>query len=335
MDPHPLAAVARRAGVASDLPALGTYGRGVAFVIGAALAFGTLGTLSNVAYRAGMSPPAWTALRAAIGAAVLAVLVTRHGSPFRLRRIPLRQRVALSVAIVANATLNLVLFAAYGTMSVVLVLAVYFAYPILVAAASVALGRERFTRARVVGLGLAVAGLVLVLAPQLAPGAGITVTGLICAAVAAACQAIYLVVSRAGYPEIPSDRATALILTGGALLAAPIAVLASGPAGPLAWVGSPGAWLAVVVGGTLGAAAAKVWLLRGVRRIGGTRTAVLMLGEPLFGVALAALFLGQAVTTPEVGGGLLILVAALLVQRPAPARPGDAVPAVAAPAAPA
>ena len=320
------------------------YARGVAYVLLAALAFGMLGTLSNLAYRAGMSAPMFTVLRAGIGALTLAALIAVTRRPtVAVRRLPRPERVSLAIAIVANATLNLALFAAYGAMSVALVLAVYFTYPILVALASVALGRERFTPARVAGLVLATAGLALVLGSQAGPAVGVTAAGLAFALLAAGCQAAYLVVSRAGYTRVPSDQATMLILTGGVLLALPLALVA-GPAGGAAaaggaggaavagdllaamgetlagafrWVANPTAWLAAILAGTVAAAAAKVWLLRGVRRIGGTRTAVLMLAEPLFGVVLAAVFLGQAVVPLEVAGGALVLAAALLVQRPA------------------
>ncbi len=333
MEPHALLArivpAARPAVTASDATAPDVYGRGVLYVLLAALSFGMLGTLSNLAYRAGMSAPMFTVLRAGIGALTLAAFigVTRHPT-VALRRLPRGERLSLGIAIVANATLNLALFAAYGAMSVALVLAVYFTYPILVAVGSVALGRERFTRARLAGLALATAGLALVLGSQAGPGAGLTVAGFAFAALAAACQATYLVVSRAGYTRVPSDQATMLILSGGVVLALPLALVAGPgsaatdvgaiPAIAFQWLADPTAWLAAILAGTVAAAAAKVWLLRGVRRIGGTRTAVLMLAEPLFGVLLAAIFLGQSVVPAEIAGGALVLAAALLVQRPAP-----------------
>jgi drug/metabolite transporter (DMT)-like permease len=345
MDPHAPSAGARSAraatapAAAAAIPAAADpYARGVVYVLLAALSFGMLGTLSNLAYRAGMSSPMFTVLRAAIGALALAALIAVTRRPtIAVRRLPRPERVSLAIAIVANATLNLALFAAYGAMPVALVLAVYFTYPILVALASVALGRERFTAARVVGLALATIGLFLVLGSQVGPEAGLTAAGLAFAALAAGCQATYLVVSRAGYTRVPSDQATMLILTGGVLLALPLALVAGPPggassagaatadlgpvldalAGAFRWIGDPTAWLAAILAGTVAAAAAKVWLLRGVRRIGGTRTAVLMLAEPLFGVVLAAVFLGQAIVPVEVAGGALVLLAALLVQRPA------------------
>ena len=297
---------------------LSDHARGVVYVLGAATAFGTLGTLSGLAYRTGMSAPTFTALRAAIGAAILAALVlSGRRDAIDLRRLTSHERVMLGLAIVANATLNLALFAAYGAMSVALVLAIYFTYPLLVACASVALGRERVTRSRVAGLCLATAGLALVVGSQVGPGARISALGLLFAAVTAICQATYLVASRAGYTRVPSDQATGIILTCGAAMAAVVAFGADGAAVIGPWVGEPAAWAAVIVAGTLGAALAKVWLLRGVRRIGGTRTAVIMLGEPVVGVILAALVLGQDLTPLEILGGLAILAAAALVQRSA------------------
>jgi drug/metabolite transporter (DMT)-like permease len=86
------------------------------------------------------------------------------------------------------------------------------------------------------------------------------------------------------------------------------------------WAGDPGAWLAVLAAAVLGTAAAKVWVLRGLRLLGGTRTAIIMLGEPLGGILLAAVVLEQSLAPLEAVGGVLIVVAALLVQRPAPGR---------------
>ena len=293
--------------------------RGAAYVVCAALAFSTLGTLAGIAYRAGMGSATFVTLRAIVGAGVLAlILAARPASRVTLRGLPARERMMLGAAMAANATLNLALFAAYGEMAVALVLAVYFTYPMLVATASVLIGRERFTAVRTAGLALALAGVALVLWDQVG-GAGLTPLGVTWALTAAACQASYLVVSRAGYTRVPAEQATALVLGGGAVLAGAVALAVELPAGTIAaWTGDPWAWMAVLAAGLLGAAAAKVWLLRGVRLLGGTRTAVLMLLEPVAGALLAVAVLGQALSPLQAAGGLVILSAAVLVQRPAP-----------------
>lgn len=291
--------------------------RGVLYVLGAAFGLGTLGTVSSLAYRTGMSAPAFTALRAGLGSAILALLViTGRSGGVSFRAVPSRQRHMLAIAVVANASMNLVLFIAFGLMTVALVMTLYYTYPLVVAVGSSLTGRERFTRLRAGALALAMAGLVLVVSGQVGPLATISPIGVALGLLASFCQATYLMVSRDGYSSVPPEQATAVILAGGALLSGISAVLVAGGNPFGSWVTSPEAWLAILFAGTIGAALAKVWLLRGVRRIGGTRAAVVMLAEPVVGVAVAAAVLGQPLTVAEVIGGLAILLAAGVVQRP-------------------
>lgn len=307
---------------------------GTLLVLGAAAGLGTLGTVSTIAYGTGITPQAFTALRALLGAAILGGLIAFGVRPsIRLREVPRGQRRMLSLAIAANATMNLALFLAFGTMTVPLVMAVYYTYPVMVAGAAIALGHERARTSRLAALALATAGLLLVLAAEIGPDARVSVQGLGLAFVAAACQATYFIVSRDGYDSVPPEQATSLILAGGAVLSGVVALSVGGGLGDAAWLGSPVAWLAIVWSATVGAALAKVLLLRGVRRIGSTRSAVVMLAEPVVGVALAVVVLGQALAPQQVVGGVAILVAAWIVQRPgAGSRPtAQPAPAVAAP----
>ena len=139
------------------------YARGVVYATAAGVALGTLGPVSNIAYSAGMSSPTFAALRATIGAVVLAVLLAvGNADRVRLRALPTRDRVLLGLTAVAQALLSLSVFAAYSAMAVAPVVAVYFCYPLLVAGASIALGRERLTPVRALALAIAVGGLVVV-----------------------------------------------------------------------------------------------------------------------------------------------------------------------------
>jgi drug/metabolite transporter (DMT)-like permease len=199
-----------------------------------------------------------------------------------------------------------------------------------------AMGRERVTRTRAAAVALAMVGLLLVVGSQAGPAAEVSPTGIALALGAAGCQAAYLVVSRDGYPAVPAVQATSLILLGGMLIAGAAALASGGLADPGAWAGEPAVWIAVLVAGTVGAAIPKVMVLSGVRRIGGIRTAMVMLAEPVVAVVLAGVVLGQEVTPLQLAGGTAILVAAALAQRPvamdarlpaaivaAPGRPGE------------
>lgn len=297
------------------------YGKGVLYALAAGIALGTLGPVSNLAYAAGMGTATFAALRATLGAVVLVVFIRATGHrTMPLSRLGTRDRALLGLTAVAQALLSLSIFAAYGAMPVAAVLAVYFCYPLIVAAASIVLGRERLTVWRALGLALALAGLLTVLLGNAQGGVAVSLLGVALAAFAALCQAGYLVISRSGYSRLPSDQASALILGGAAaliwLVALPLDIVRTGAP----WAGSITAWLAVAVAGLIGAAVAKMFVLRAVRRVGGTRASVLMLSEPLAGVALAAVLLGQGLTLWQAVGGVGVLVGASLAQRPAAAR---------------
>ncbi|HEX6128825.1 MAG TPA: DMT family transporter [Candidatus Limnocylindria bacterium] len=298
--------------------------RGMLLVLAATAGFASLGTLAGLAYETGMSSPVFVMLRAILGATLIgALLAVRPALRTPLGGIPSHERGMLLLAIVLNGAFNLALFGAFALATVPIALALYFTYPALVAVSSVALGRERFTRARVLGLVVAMVGVTLLLAERLAGAGGAVPLGILLACGAAALQAAYIVVARAGFPSVNAELAIMLVLVGGAVMAAGLAAATDGLAAFDGWSTRPGPWLAVLAAALFGTAAAKVWVLKGLRLIGGTRTAVIMLGEPFGGIVLAAVVLDQPLTPIEAAGGLLIVVAALLVQRAAPGRSGE------------
>jgi len=86
------------------------------------------------------------------------------------------------------------------------------------------------------------------------------------------------------------------------------------------------------IAGVLAAGIPSILFLRGIRTIGGTRTGILMLVEPLVGVILAALLLSERLAPIQVLGGGAILAAAILLQRSGGGLPVDSPAAVPAPA---
>lgn len=284
-------------------------------LLGAALGFGSLGPLATVAYAAGMAAPTFVALRAAAGAVLLGLVVLAlHRPTIPLSSIPCREQLMLGAAILLNGAMNLALFGAFQAAPVPAVLAVVFTYPVIVALMATALGRERLTALRILGLLLAVGGVVLIMADGLG-AADMTLIGLALAGVAATAQASYLVVARAGFPSVPAEQAIILVLCGGSLMALPLAVAVDSVAG---WGVDGAAWAAVLAASIFGTALAKVWVLRSVRSLGSTRSAVILLSEPVFGTLLATATLGQPFTLGQAIGGLMVLGAAVIAQRPAP-----------------
>jgi drug/metabolite transporter (DMT)-like permease len=283
----------------------------------AAACFGTLGPMSRFAEDAGIGSLGFVAWRAGIGASLLiAVVAIARRDVGSIARLDARGRLALAVAVVSGAALNIAIFLAFGRITIALALVLFYTYPAMVAAVGMALGHEPLTRLRLAALVLASLGVILVLVGGLEAGTGVTLDplGVGLALLAAVCQTIFIVVSRRAYHSVPSDVATMVILVGGASAAVAVAV-ASGSAADLAGpLAAPAGWPIVLAAGLLGAALPSLLFLSAIRRIGGVRTGILMLFEPVVGVVLAAVLLAEPFRSVQLLGGLLVLLAAALVQ---------------------
>ena len=304
--------------------------RGFAIVIGAAALFGTLGVTSRFAYEAGMEPPAFVAWRGTIGFVGLALFVAwrvRRGDTLlvRWRELPGRARLALLAAALAGTVLNLCMFIAFDRITIALALLGFYTYPALVAVANVTLGRERLDWWRGLALALAIGGMVAVVAAQVDPAAGIRfdVIGIALALGAAVSQTLFVLLARDGYPEVPTEQAmtTVLLMSAGGAVA--VALVAGGVGSLLEPLRTPDLPLLLLFTGLAAAAVPSLAFLTGIRLIGGTRAGILMLFEPVVGVALAAWLLAEPLAPIQLVGGLAVLGAAVLLQRST--GPGSAV----------
>lgn len=316
---------------------------GVLVVVLAASLFGMLGTLSRVAYDDGLTPFAWVAWRALIGAAALGLVIIRRrgvrSSMDGLRAASRSARSWLAVAVAAGAFLNLAIFVAFERTTIALALLAFYTYPAMVAAVSGLLGHERLDVTRRIALLLALGGMVAVVAGGLEPGAAVTidVLGVGLALFAAACQTTFVVASR-HYASIRTEEAMGAILLGSAAIAMVLSAVADGPAALAQPLGDPALLALLAFVGVFAAALPSFMFLSGIRRLGPVRAGILMLFEPVVGVVLAAIALGEGVTLLQVVGGATILLAAALVQRRADVRSGGSslteAPVVPAPGGP-
>jgi DME family drug/metabolite transporter len=293
---------------------------GVAIMIAAASMFATLGVLSRTAYDLGLAPFSFVAWRAGIGGIGLwaAVLLVRRRRQSMLpwSRMSRTTRQSLGFAVLVGAALNLLIFFAFDRTTIALALLGLYTYPAMVAAASVALGREQLDTSRGLALVLALGGMVAVVAGGLGESSALRIDpiGIAAALGAAACQAAFVLTSR-GYAGVPSDQAMASILAGTGVVAAVVTILTGGPALLLAPFASGQLLGLLLLVGIFAAAVPSFMFLTGMRRLGGIRTGIVMLAEPVVAVVLAAIFLREPVAPLQAVGGITILVAAILVQR--------------------
>jgi DME family drug/metabolite transporter len=291
--------------------------RGFAIVIASAALFGLLGPLSRFAYDAGMEPPAFVAWRAMIGFLALGTYVG-----WRVRRGATRL-VRFGSLSLAGTVLNLCMFFAFDRITIALALLGFYTYPALVAVANVVLGRERLDRIRLAALTLAIAGMIAVVASQVDPAAGIRLDaiGIGLALGAAVCQTLFVILARDGYPEVPTEQAMTTVLLVSGIGAVLVALVAGGLASLAHPIEDPSVLPLLVFTGVAAAAIPSFGFLTGIRLIGGTRAGILMLFEPVVGVALAAWLLAEPLVPIQLAGAAAILGAAVLLQRAG--HPGD------------
>lgn len=302
-------------------------GLGAGLIVLAAVCFATLGPLSRFAAEAGVTSLALVTWRAGLGAAVMigfvgALWASGIARPVGIGAIPRRDRWFVLAAAVANAALNLSVFVAFTRISIALALLVFYLYPALVAVASVIWFGERLDRLRWLALGVSCAGLVLVLAG--AGGVGeIDALGVVLAFVGGLAQVFYVLAARHGFAHVPGPQAAAVTM-GGACALYLVVSAAIGSLAPLAAPASSTAALwPVFVAGVIGAGVPTVAYITGIRMLGPSRAAILATLEPVVAVGLAAWLLAELPTPVQLAGGLLIIVAAVLLQLGSSTAPAD------------
>ena len=200
-----------------------------------------------------------------------------------------------------------------------------YTFPVLVAMAAVALGRDRLDRPRLTALALSSAGLTCVVlgagAGSIDPAAAAMGLG------AAVVYSAYILISERIVERAAPRALSALVCTGAAVTLTTGSLLL-GDLHPGEVSASGWGWLAgIAVISTFGAVSL---FFAGLKRVGPTMASILATIEPVVTVALAFVVFGETLTPVQIAGGLLVLSAVPVLARSAPRelaqaveRPGD------------
>jgi drug/metabolite transporter (DMT)-like permease len=307
--------------------------QGVLLCLLAAAGFGAMAIFAKVAYDAGFDARTLLLLRFVVAAALLWPIVALRRPAVPPLRIVL---VAVALGAVGYAVQAGAFFASLERIDASLASLVLYAYPALVLLGAIALGRERPNAVRAMALGLASAGIVLVLAGG---GAGaLDATGVAFALTAAIAYASYILVADRAVAGVDPFLLTAIIVTGAGVTTAGWNVAAGIPdlhVGASGWAALAGV---AIVSTVLPATA----FLLGLRRVGAGTASIVSTIEPVITVGLAMVVFGEHLTPLQAVGGLGVIAAVVIVNtrrapRPAPVtldsrRGPAAVPAAGAPA---
>jgi drug/metabolite transporter (DMT)-like permease len=279
--------------------------RGLILVAISAVGFGTLGIFGKLAQRAAISLPTLLGLRFMLAAVVLWLLAALR----RDRLWPGRRRaVGLAIMGLLYVGQASAFFGSLRTVPAAITSILLYVYPAIVVVLARIVFGEKLRRLRLLALFVATVGVVLVVDPR--PAGHLDLGGVLLGLTSALVYSIYIIAGGSLLRGAAPLVATAYIAT----VAGAVFLVAGALTGQLHGF-QPIGWAVIAGIAVIPTVIAATAFVAGLGAVGPTRAAIVSTLEPVTTVALAAVVLDEALTPARIAGGVLVLVAALLVAR--------------------
>ncbi len=286
-------------------------------VLGSATAFGTLAIFAKLGYASGLGTEQTLAFRfllAAIGMVALAMVIGQN--PLRLRRNQLVTLFALGGLVYTGQSLTY--FIALRSLPASVVVLIAYIYPSLVVVAGWLFLHRSVSSWHWVALAGSFGGVAMLVGGAQFQLSWALAWPIVLAIASPTIYTGYILIGERVMSSVPAVAASAVIMLGAALAFCLLAALNH----ELALPRNASGW-AVGVGIALFPTMVAISLfLAGLPRVGAARAALLSTWEPVVTVLLAVAILGDRLTIVQVIGGVLVLVAVIVVQAAHLWRPG-------------
>jgi drug/metabolite transporter (DMT)-like permease len=298
------------------VPTTRSPARGTALIVFSSCCFGTSGVLAKASIDAGLSPEQVASARICLGAVLLLV----GTALFRPRALRVRRRewpALVAYGLVGVAAVQLFYFVAVARLPIGVAMLLEYLSPVLVTLWVRFVRGTRLHRAIWLGVGLAVAGLVLV--AQVWDGLALDGVGGLAGLATAGCSATYFLLGERSVATSDPIGITTWGLVIGAVAASVLAPVWSLPGPVVAGATAfgpwrPPVWVLLLAVAFVATAVAYALGMASLRHLPSSVVSVLSLIEPVTATALAWALLGQALTVVQVVGGVVLLSGALIVQ---------------------
>jgi drug/metabolite transporter (DMT)-like permease len=277
---------------------------GIALAFVSGVLFATLPIFFRGTSAAGFNLVTALALRFTVASLMIWLVVWRNGA-WKLTRVQLAGFMLMGVLYIGQSAsyLSSAMRIPIATTSILL-----YTYPAIVTVLARIFLNERFTKVKIVSLGLALAGTLLTLG---APQAANDWLGIAFGLGASLIYSTYIIIGAKVHGDAPPAVQSAIItLTAGALL-----FLFGAFTGQLNFNVQPEGWLAVLAVAALSTALPILFFLAAVPRIGASQTSIISTSELVSTAIFGLIFLSQPLTALQVAGGILIFAAVLLLAR--------------------
>lgn len=286
-------------------------------VLGSATAFGTLAIFAKLGYASGLGTEQTLAFRfllAAIGMVALAMVIGQN--PLRLRRNQLVTLFALGGLVYTAQSLTY--FIALRSLPASLVVLIAYIYPSLVVVAGWLFLRRAVSLWHWVALAASFAGVAMLVGGARYQLSWALVWPLALAIASPTIYTGYILIGERVMSSVAAVAASAVIMSGAALAFCLLAALNH----ELALPRNASGWAVGVGIALLPTMVAISLFLAGLPRVGAARAALLSTWEPVVTVLLAVVILGDRLSIIQVVGGVLVLLAVIVVQAAHLWRPG-------------
>lgn len=272
----------------------------------AAAAYGTNPAFAIPLYEMGMNPNSVLLFRYSLGIPVLAILMALRKIDFKLHRDEIFPVFILGVLMAVS---SLTLFESYNFMNSGIASTLLFVYPVMVAVIMIFFFRERVKASLILCFIFMAVGLLLLMRPS--GSDGLSGYGFLLVMVSALTYAVYIVLVNvsSAISRIPTTKLLFYVLIFGStvfLFKIAVGTELNVPSRSTGWYN-------LVALAVIPTVLSLACTSAAIHIIGSTPTAIFGALEPVTAVVLSVVFLGQAITSQEIVGGMLIVIATTIV----------------------
>lgn len=272
----------------------------------AAAAYGTNPAFAIPLYEMEMNPNSVLLFRYGMGIPILALVMAIRKIDFSLHKDEIIPVFILGVLMAVS---SLTLFESYNYMNSGIASTLLFVYPIMVAVIMTFFFKEHFKASLILCFLFMIGGLILLMRPS--GDNALSGFGFLLVMVSALTYAVYIVLVNASkaISRIPTTKLLFYVLIfGSTVFLFKIAVGTE-----LTLPGRHVGWFNLLALAIIPTVLSLACTSAAIHIIGSTATAIFGALEPVTAVVLSVVFLGQSITTQEIIGGLLIVVATTIV----------------------
>lgn len=285
------------------MSAAGGRAAGALLIAVSAVAFGAMAIFGKLAYAEGIRLDTLLFLRFTIAGLVMAGLMLAMRTAWPRGRALAGLVLMGGVGYVGQAWCY---FTALKYASAGLTALLLYLFPAIVTVLHALLARQRLSRLRAGSVAAALAGTALTVGGDVHGQAA----GVFFGVAAAFIYSIYIIVGERVMSGVSAMAASAVVMLSAAASTATIAAL-----GGFVLPASAAGWGAVVAIALVCTVLAILCFFAGLKRLGAPDASTLSTLEPVATIALAALVLGEAVSTAQLAGGAVILAAVVVLAR--------------------